>query len=87
MRTNLPEKWCIRWESKEKYKIIQDYLNKINHNRWEYNEENIHSKAIVDCNNNYHGAFNYIPYNFELITFEEFKYFILENNNAIYEIY
>jgi len=74
----LPEKWCIRWGSKENFKIINDYLQTIKKEHLEYTKEDIHSQAYVTFQNKYFGAIGQPPNGYTEITFEQFKKWVLK---------
>lgn len=80
MRTELPEKWCI----KNKNKCLKSYASKIKKNGWD-----------CDSDGSYYfyknGVFDFSfgrPKNMVEITFEEFKTLVLgEPTEPQYEIY
>lgn len=70
----LPEKWCIKWGSRENFEIISTYLGKIGRFGWIYTSDIVHSDVYVDNTNQYYGRRKpELPE----ITFEQFCNWVL----------
>lgn len=78
--TSLPEKWCIRWGSRDQFEIIQSYLEKITPRGWRYTTDNQHKEAIVTFKNDYIGATRDSPLGYTEISFEQFEKWVLKLN-------
>lgn len=78
--TSLPEKWCIRWGSKDRFEIIQGYLEKINPRGWEYVSDIYHKNAIVTFGNYYVGNADHATSGLTEISFEQFEKWVLKLN-------
>ena len=76
----LPEKWIIRWECEENYKIINSYFKKLNNKyNWIYTNDSLHSHAYVTYENEYFNPINHqiIPEDHTEITFDQFREYVL----------
>lgn len=69
MRKELPEHWCIRWETQEIYKVVNKFFGY----GWYWTPN-----AIVGFDGKYYSNVKIIPEGLTLISYEEFKYFVLE---------
>ena len=72
----LPEHWCIRWETKEIYEVVNKFFG----TGWYWT-----SNAVVTHTGNYLGNVRIIPKNLTEISYEEFKHFVLEHPVEILE--
>jgi len=83
MRTQLPERWCIKID-KDNYDVLYKYWLSIPKN-WNRNE---FKGYLINLPNDgsYMKWIDNPPSRFELITFEEFEYLVL-NKNQTYEIF
>lgn len=79
----LPEKWCVRWECRENYEIINKYFNTIGKN-YHYENDRIHQNAIVCSDGTYINKINSNvsainpPNEYTLLTFEQFERYVLK---------
>lgn len=69
MRKELPEHWCIRWETKEIYEVVNRFFG----HYWHWT-----SNAIVGFDGKYYSNVKTPPRGLTLISYEEFKHFVLE---------
>ena len=89
MRTELPEKWCIKAANKEEGKVLFPFHNGSNICRWEI-ENNAHYECYANyIDNKYSHSSKLVNQYFEEITFEEFKVLILKEQplEPNYEVY
>lgn len=86
----LPERWCVRWECRENYQIINKYFNTIG-KTYHYESDRIHRNAIVCSDGTYINKINSSvkainpPNEYTLLTFEQFKRYVLnEKPDKVY---
>ena len=90
MRTELPKFWQIKALNEAEAKIIQPYANKISQSGdgYEWSERDCAVFFLCIKDGIYYGGNKLKYFNVEVITFEEFKVLVLQNQlEPNYEVY
>ena len=74
MRNELPEKWFIRFNNKEQFKVLNKYFSKGHPTGYQYTGND----RCFDNKFGYYGSSNMASKYGEEITFEEFKVHVLK---------
>lgn len=80
----LPERWCIKWGNKENSIIIQEYLESKDPEKKNWiHSHTAHDDAFVDYKNSYYSYHSEAPSGFTEITFEQFKKYVLKQEETM----